>query len=83
MDPAHQTAGSSWTEQRDSHLDRSPVDTLTLVQKTSVEDQAEVVLVVVEVGRSRLGRIVAVALAVQCDVAVAGTGTDWGRSAVG
>lgn len=63
MDPVHRTAGSSWTERRDSHLGRSPVDTLTPVEKTSVEDQEEVVLGVVEAGRSRLGRTVVVALA--------------------
>lgn len=80
MDPVHRTAGSSWTEQRDTHLGHSPVDTLTPVEKTSVEDQEEVALGAVEAARSRLGRIAVVALVAQCDVA--GTGIEWGRNAV-
>lgn len=81
MDPVHRTADSSWTEQRNIHLGRSLVDTLTLVvEKTSVEDQEAVVQGVVEAGRSRLGRIAVVALVAQYDVA--GTGIEWERSVV-
>lgn len=54
MDPVH-LAGSRGTDQRDSHLGRSPVDTSTLVEKTSAEDQEEVALAVAEVGHSQLG----------------------------
>lgn len=80
MDLAHRTAGSSWTEQRDNHLGCSLVDTLAPVEETTVEDQEAVARGVVEVGRSRLERIAAVALVAQYDVA--GTGIDLEKSVV-
>ena len=78
MDLVYRTAGSSWTELWGSHLDLPLVDTLIPVEKTSAEDQEEVVQGVVEVGRSRLGRIAVAALVVQC-VGV-GTGIAWERN---